>query len=1351
MHASQTTRRMRVTAGAGALLAAGALSAGLAAQPQTALAGDPTLEAAASSQADAGTTTTPAQTRCYPAEVEPADGCITINVSGAYAIGDVEALLDQINQLRSEAHNEGLPGLDGETVSGTWLRRSVGLEHAAQVRAAECAISFSEQRPDGRGSVVETGTDTAKDNTFAPEGTTIWAENLAKGTDAASALTQWAAEKDAYERYLAGDETVQESEYDNYRALISDIYSYVGVGAFKTADGTTYLVAEFSNTPSNSTEVRPDGACIQQVNATTNMFTPAVTTSDGSPSTLVEGNTLQLNMSFTDAAGTLWPTPTPVTWTSSNEDVATVDAAGLVSAKSTGQAIITASLGEKPLATLTVTVEKARVSVPDIAGMPTSAAKDALAAAGLSWSSTAGEEAASPDQNGVVYAQDPAAGTLVAPSTNVALSVYADYQEPYATGCDTPAPVETLAGEAPELPASTQVRWSRGEDTTEDITWDSIDPASYAASGTFNVAGSVGSTGLTVTITVNVKEKAAPTIVSVQDASVSTASGAAPELPSTVRAEMSDGSQQDVAVSWAEVDPAQYSSRAGGSFDVTGAVEGLAGVAVAHVSVSAATITEIADPEPMTTVEGTAPELPTTVKATWSNGDVTDQPVEWQMLLGLTADGKGTWDFPGDVTLTGAVEGTDIPASVTVSVTARPAPTIVSVQDASVSTASGAAPELPSTVRAEMSDGSQQDVAVSWAEVDPAQYSSRAGGSFDVTGAVEGLAGVAVAHVSVSAATITDVPACSPLTTFVNHVPELPQTVSVTWSNGDTSDEPVEWEQPMAMTADGKGTWNSPNEDGVTIPGAVEGTDIPASITVRVVQPGVTGITQPADVVTRAGQAPKLPATVQVSWEDGSTTDEAVTWDALDPAAYADAGSFAVRGTVPTAGDAKVSVTVNVSAQPAIASVASIESVTTPSGTAPALPSSVSVTWTDDSTSTGTITWDAIDESAYKARSGGEFDVKGTVRATHGMGDDTVESSSDVGVHVTVSPASVTGVEQPAAVTTRVKTAPQLAGTARVTWSNGDVTDEPVTWDAVEPAAYDVAGSFTVQGKVGETGQTVSCTVTVQAAKATAAQEAKVSTPAGKAPQLPATVQVTWDDGSVTDEPVSWDVVAADVYAKQGEFTVAGKLGGSVGLAASAKVTVTTPVAIGARVDTAVVTTTAGVAPALPKTASVAMSDGTMQEQPVAWGDVDIASYAQPGTFTVGGTAAGFNVQVSVNVAAATAQSAASVTVSTTARVAPQLPSTVRVTWSNGTVTDEPVAWESINADNYAKEGSFDVKGVAANLSATAHVNVGPFDITKTGDAGVSPLLAAMIGAGGVLAGVVGAILALRSRRAKKE
>ncbi|KQR17372.1 LamG-like jellyroll fold domain-containing protein [Cellulomonas sp. Leaf334] len=62
--------------------------------------------------------------------------------------------------------------------------------------------------------------------------------------------------------------------------------------------------------------------------------------------------------------------------------------------------------------------------------------------------------------------------------------------------------------------------------------------------------------------------------------------------------------------------------------------------------------------------------------------------------------------------------------------------------------------------------------------------------------------------------------------------------------------------------------------------------------------PQPTGITQDTFAVTTAiDQAPALPATVTATFSDGYDRPVPVTWDAVDPSAYADRGTFTVQGT----------------------------------------------------------------------------------------------------------------------------------------------------------------------------------------------------------------------------------------------------------------------------------------------------------------------------------------------------------------------------------------------------------------------------------------------------------------------
>lgn len=51
-------------------------------------------------------------------------------------------------------------------------------------------------------------------------------------------------------------------------------------------------------------------------------------------------------------------------------------------------------------------------------------------------------------------------------------------------------------------------------------------------------------------------------------------------------------------------------------------------------------------------------------------------------------------------------------------------------------------------------------------------------------------------------------------------------------------------------------------------------------------------------LTTKVGTAPALPETVEVLWSDGSTTQEKVVWDKVDPSLFSRAGKVEIKGTV---------------------------------------------------------------------------------------------------------------------------------------------------------------------------------------------------------------------------------------------------------------------------------------------------------------------------------------------------------------------------------------------------------------------------------------------------------------------
>ncbi|RSX50883.1 RICIN domain-containing protein [Bifidobacterium callimiconis] len=214
-------------------------------------------------------------------------------------------------------------------------------------------------------------------------------------------------------------------------------------------------------------------------------------------------------------------------------------------------------------------------------------------------------------------------------------------------------------------------------------------------------------------------------------------------------------------------------------------------------------------------------------------------------------------------------------------------------------------------------------------------------------------------------------------------------------------------------------------------------------------------------------------------------------------------------------------------------SVAAPAGVTTQAGTAPTLPATAKVTWSDNSVTDETVTWDEVPAESYAQA--GTFEVKGKA------------AGLDVTVTVTVEAApapekTAVSVAAPAGVTTREGVAPTLPKTAKVTWSDNSVTDEAVSWDAVSADSYAKPGSFEVKGKAA--GLDVTVKVTVENAPVSVEKLADVTTNVGTVAQLPKTAKVKWADGSTTEEAVDWSSVDSQRFFTIGSFTATGKAKG---------------------------------------------------------------------------------------------------------------------------------------------------------------------------------------------------------------
>ena len=202
-----------------------------------------------------------------------------------------------------------------------------------------------------------------------------------------------------------------------------------------------------------------------------------------------------------------------------------------------------------------------------------------------------------------------------------------------------------------------------------------------------------------------------------------------------------------------------------------------------------------------------------------------------------------------------------------------------------------------------------------------------------------------------------------------------------------------------------------------------------------------------------------------------------------------------------------------------------------------ALPQTVPVAWSDGSVTDEPVAWaepGAEQLAALSSREGGTVEVQGAVGDTGQAVSATVE----------VAPAEPVSAQAPQAQQVWVGGAPELPGTVAVTWSNGDVTDEPVSWGAADTSQ---PGALEVQGAVEGLADPVVATVDVKAPEAVSAELSDVEAQTlevepGAVPDLPATVQVSWSDGQTSEESVVWDVPSAEEFVAGTDVKISGEV-----------------------------------------------------------------------------------------------------------------------------------------------------------------------------------------------------------------
>lgn len=585
----------------------------------------------------------------------------------------------------------------------------------------------------------------------------------------------------------------------------------------------------------------------------------------------------------------------------------------------------------------------------------------------------------------------------------------------------------------------------------------------------------------------------------------------------------------------------------------------------------------------------------------------------------------------------------------------------------------------------------------------------------------------------------------------------LPQTVTATYESGTTKQENVTWK---LNGADAPATLAQLPAGSYEFEGTVDGTT--QTVKQRVVVEAVTA--DPAVVDPAAVNAPDATKTsnesgvtvesidanpivekyvgadyygqtsyVKVKLSDGTETSAYVNWDEKSQAAF---DTVTEESEVPITGQIDgVSVNGNwiTLAEPyKVSGVLKVyvprstsngSWVWTAAGIAPALPSSISVNYSNGQSYTCPVEWNEISADQYQKE--GTFVVEGHLKSYPSML-----------AQCTVAVRSVKSVQTELTCTTLTGEVPSLPYSASVVFDSGVTEQIPVSWDSFDASLYSKVGSFTVKGKLnGFDYREVTCTVTVKDPKDVLdLNSLRFERVVGDISPLSTYVYFPFTQSNNTTYTqgyqVNWDNADVSQFQKAGTYTVTGTLvtynesSAANGLKVTAQVEVKEVASIDAL---APVNTPVGVRPTtgggLPYSVEVAFTDGTKKQCNIAWDPILDTQVASEGSFKLSGSLSywtntssssstqvelGDSNRVTATISVRALQMPSSISTSTLIGCQPNMPGSIEATMWNGSRGNFPVQWSTISQEALKNLGQITVSGyfTGSNIPATATVNV---------------------------------------------
>lgn len=397
--------------------------------------------------------------------------------------------------------------------------------------------------------------------------------------------------------------------------------------------------------------------------------------------------------------------------------------------------------------------------------------------------------------------------------------------------------------------------------------------------------------------------------------------------------------------------------------------------------------------------------------------------------------------------------------------------------------------------------------------------------------------------------------------------------------------------------------------------------------------------------------------------------------------------------------------------------------VWTAAGIAPALPSSISVNYSNGQSYTCPVEWNEISADQYQKE--GTFVVEGHLKSYPSML-----------AQCTVAVRSVKSVQTELTCTTLTGEVPSLPYSASVVFDSGATEQIPVSWDSFDASLYSKVGSFTVKGKLnGFDYREVTCTVTVKDPKDVLdLNSLRFERVVGDISPLSTYVYFPFTQSNNTTYTqgyqVNWDNADVSQFQKAGTYTVTGTLvtynesSAANGLKVTAQVEVKEVASIDAL---APVNTPVGVRPTtgggLPYSVEVAFTDGTKKQCNIAWDPILDTQVASEGSFKLSGSLSywtntssssstqvelGDSNRVTATIFVRALQMPSSTSTSTLIGCQPNMPGSIEATMWNGSRGNFPVQWSTISQDALKNLGQIRVSGyfTGSNIPATATVNV---------------------------------------------